>query len=88
MSTKHKHYDCIVAWAEGKEIEVRAPGQYWGPMVVANPVWKLEDEYRIKPEPKADLVHRSTATVSGALREVVMTFDHYTGEMKSCKVVV
>ena len=23
MTTKHKHYDCIVAWAEGKEIEVK-----------------------------------------------------------------
>lgn len=53
MSNKHPHYDSIVAWAEGKTIQVLCSGDhYWYD-------WKLDDvapafcrdnEYRVKPE--------------------------------------
>ena len=48
--TKHKHYDCIVAWAEGKKIETRETFQHeW--RVIENPSWSIGNEYRIKKEP-------------------------------------
>lgn len=53
---KHKHYDCIVAWAEGKEIQVRWNKGVWFKLI--DSVWSDNDEieYRIKPEPKPDVV--------------------------------
>ena len=47
--TKHKHYDCIVAWAEGNEIEFRVEqGCPW--TTTADPHWREEIEYRVKPK--------------------------------------
>ena len=53
MNGRHPHYDTIVAWAEGKTIQVLCTGdRYWYD-------WKLDDvapafcrdiEYRVKPE--------------------------------------
>ena len=47
---RHKHYDLIVAWAEGKKIEKRLSKKDW--IDCHYPVWFDNDEYRIKPEPK------------------------------------
>jgi len=46
---KHKHYDCIVAWAEGKKVEYFAYGVWddW----VETVGWHEAYEYRIKKEP-------------------------------------
>ena len=47
---KHKHYDCIVAWAEGKQIQYKNSDGIW---VDSNcPHWAELTEYRIKPELK------------------------------------
>lgn len=53
---KHKHYDCIVAWAEGKEIQVRWNKGVWFKLI--DSVWSDNDEieYRIKPELKPDVI--------------------------------
>ena len=60
---KHKHYDCIVAWAEGKKIERRRfPEDEWH--IVTNPQWHTSDEYRIKKEPAIEVkyyAHHSTS---------------------------
>ena len=46
---KHKHYECIVAWAEGKQIQGRIPGSFtWND--ISRPCWDESLEYRIKPE--------------------------------------
>ena len=49
---KHKHYDMIGAWAEGKAIQGKVDGSInWHDIV--NPAWDgIEIEYRIKPEPR------------------------------------
>ena len=48
--SRHKHYDCIVAWAEGKKIEFYCPlNKKW--FVTTEPQWHLDFEYRIKKEP-------------------------------------
>ena len=51
---KHKHYELIVAWAEGKQIQVRAHNLVWEDR--ENPLWAADREYRIKPEPIPDIV--------------------------------
>lgn len=52
---KHKHYDCIVAWANGAKIEARFPNGEWQDFCY--PSWDGKDiEYRIKPMPKPDVV--------------------------------
>jgi hypothetical protein len=45
---KHKHYDCIVAWAGGAEIEVLYET---GWTLLEQPFWTEENQYRVKPEP-------------------------------------
>lgn len=53
---KHKHYDMIVAWAEGKKIQLMT-GKGWEDWVGKfSPHWNDDMEYRIKPEPKPDVV--------------------------------
>ena len=47
---KHKHYECIVAWAEGKEIQVRYEKHDWEDLATSYPGWYPHQEYRIKPE--------------------------------------
>jgi hypothetical protein len=49
MGTKHKHYDVIVAWAAGEEIEYRLdPNDSW--LSIVDPSWNSSTEYRIKPK--------------------------------------
>jgi hypothetical protein len=56
---KHKHYDIIVAWAEGKDIQWNNNGVWHN--VSANPFWYDFTEYRIKPNsvacPRCGKVH-------------------------------
>lgn len=47
---KHKHYDCIVAWASGEKIEFRINKNFtWEEL--EEPLWNNDFEYRIKKEP-------------------------------------
>ena len=47
---KHKHYDCIVAWAAGAEIEFLST--FTGNFERATtPDWDEDTQYRIKKEP-------------------------------------
>jgi len=48
---KHKHYECIVAWAEGKQIQ-RYSNVFLNWFECAFPEWELDAEYRIKPNTK------------------------------------
>jgi len=54
MSTKHQHYEMIVAWAEGKEVEYRPAGidgAYDSWERVINPhVFDEYNVFRIKPK--------------------------------------
>jgi hypothetical protein len=54
---KHKHYDCIVAWAEGKNIQSKAfSHSEWEDVDMHGEEWYEHYTYRIKPEPKPDIV--------------------------------
>lgn len=51
MGKKHKHYDCIVAWASGEEIQYRiSPCDEW--CNIYDPSWDNDIEYRVKPKNK------------------------------------
>ena len=58
MNKRHKLYDVIVAWAEGKEIQVKyamsSDWEDWDSHIC--PSFVGVTEYRIKPEPKPDVV--------------------------------
>jgi hypothetical protein len=91
---KHKHYDCIVAWAEGKEIQFK--GDHYGGWitVLGAASWSESNEYRIKPEPKPDVVvfvpvidfrlYRTEQRDGDNLR---LTFDGETGKLKTAEVI-
>jgi hypothetical protein len=52
---KHKHYDLIVAWAEGKDIQwFDAIKMTWQDF--SDGRFYPSTKYRIKPEPKPDVV--------------------------------
>ena len=54
---KHKHYDLIVAWADGAEIQVKAFSHSdWEDVDMNGEEWYEHYTYRIKPEPKPDVV--------------------------------
>ena len=58
MKKPHKHAELIKAWADGAEIEVLCGKDYWE--VRQHPNWHPDDEFRIKPEPKPDVVEELT----------------------------
>jgi len=47
MRTKHKHYDVIVAWANGEEIQYEHKGSW---IDINDPDWYETVNYRIKPK--------------------------------------
>lgn len=103
----HKHAELIKAWADGAEIEYKffCGGTQWSDWLPMNDgSWtnSPEYEYRIKPEPKRDMVFKLTAfmTESSKLdlydwyvcddkrpKNLQLTFDGETGELKSAEVL-
>ena len=54
----HKHAELIKAWADGAEIQLKGRNGEW---IDIFPDWQEECEYRIKHEPKPDVVWFVTA---------------------------
>jgi hypothetical protein len=50
MTSKHKHYDVIVAWAEGKPIQFKSECGSWKDFKGDIPSFMWFDEWRVKPE--------------------------------------
>jgi len=90
MKTPHKHAELIKAWADGAEIEVMTDDRSWRLML--SPRWESK-EYRIKPEPKPDIVEYRYAErqylvpVEEAVANLKLTFDGETGKLKSAEVL-
>ena len=52
MKQRHKHADVIIAWAEGKDVQVwDSINKRWVDLVLADPNFRA-DKYRIKPPAK------------------------------------
>ena len=60
----HKHAELIKAWADGAEIEIKGiVSDDW--YLDKHPSWNIWDIYRIKPEPKPDVVAKGIIEWSG-----------------------
>lgn len=56
MKTPHKHAELIKAWADGAEIEYFSKTTLeW--CLITVPTWADNAEFRVKPEPKPDVVY-------------------------------
>jgi hypothetical protein len=101
MGKPHKHAELIKAWADGAEIQYRADSN-WYDCTSNSPMWDETQEYRIKPEPKPDVVlfvvyewnpinERTYSSVpnqnQGQFSNLKLTFDGETGKLKSAEVL-
>lgn len=95
-SKHHKHHDLIIAWAKGAKIESRPFGNgAWGSP--RPPQWLDHYEYRIKPEPKPDIVSNimvvrpipvgSLCSDGKHYDEVKCTYDGETGKLKAVELI-
>jgi len=97
MKTPHKHAALIKAWADGAEIEFR-----WDCLDdwrrITTPRWDQDGDYRIKPEPKPDVVFLKKAFLLGTKVHIYiaedwggenlkLTFDRETGKLKAAEVI-
>ena len=93
----HKHAELIKAWADGAAIQtwVESAGR-WEDNI--NPMWLEEVEYRIKPEPKPDIVrylsfvhpsgdHCFIRSDKDMNSDIKVIFDSETKRLKSVEVV-
>lgn len=98
----HKHAELIKAWADGAEIQISVSrGELWEDAQPNFLVWNDEYQYRIKPEPKPDVVAKEHIqlhhfqnsphpTVVGdrtKIPNILFRFDGETGELKSAEVL-
>ncbi len=98
----HKHAELIKAWADGAEIQFKSALKEEWHDAEGNPDWHENLEYRIKPEPKPDVVlgHHFYAEPSlhtpsrwcivsdqDKDNNILLTFDGETGELKSAEVL-
>jgi len=92
---RHKHADEIIAWANGAEIQIYVSKRGdWMWVDTCEPMWLESAKYRIKPEPKPDVVVRYGAKLRGGLYvepwgnpNLKLTFDGETGELKAAEVL-
>ena len=93
---KHKHAELITAWADGAEIEEwQEHLQVWE--TDKNPTWFTGQIYRIKPEPKPDVVEylrvgRRTYSLTfewsdSPRANLKLIYDGETGELKNAEVI-
>jgi hypothetical protein len=92
--TKHIHYEAIMAWANGADIEMADHDNgVW--FDIPNPSWYDYIEYRIKQAPKPDVVHEVLIVCgmsAGPLlyaaspleANCVLVFDGETHQLKGC----
>ena len=92
--TKHIHYDTIMAWANGAAIEMRDDQRAtWHD--VDSPSWYSSIIYRVKPQPKPDLVREALIVnslsagpmlyaASPSETNIALVFDGESGKLKEC----
>jgi len=83
MNAPRKHAELIKAWADGAEIQARMQTGEWFDCPV--PSWIPNDEYRIKPEPRPDIVlyccvHRVDVLHNDQYCFITNARGHYKGD--------
>ena len=94
---KHPHAELIKAWADGAEIQVFHPNLDTWDDCTYNPSWMVNIKYRIKPEPKPDVVEyfrvgRRTYSLTfewsdSPRANLKLIYDGETGDLKSAEVI-
>jgi len=91
---RHKHADLICAWANGAQIQTYILfTEEW--IDTLAPVWVEGSRYRVKPEPKPDLIKKCDIDSRLAIWDcdprgnpnLKLTFDGETGELKAAEVL-
>ena len=93
---RHKHADEIIAWANGAKIQNKFGDDQW--FDTLKPHWDIDREYRIKPEPKPDVVeyysigigkHHVFCAIGDSWEKpnLKLTFDGETDKLKSAEVM-
>ena len=89
---KHKHAELIKAWADGAQIEyLFTDTNEWCPALT--PRWAKSVQYRVKPEPKPDVVRYVDTDeyygqpIQTHFANLKITFDGETGKLKSAEVI-
>ena len=91
MKTPHKHAELIKAWADGAEIEVERILYGW--VNAPSPQWLEQAVYRIKPEPKPDVVRNFEIHIDGSVwlntanMNIRLTFSGENNKLKSAEVI-
>lgn len=92
----HKHAELIKAWADGLQIEAFNPEhQKW--IATSNPGWFLDIEYRVKPYEVPDVIFEGCVQYDSGLgveflrdvaqKNIRLSFNYWTGELKSAEVL-
>lgn len=84
MTIKHKHYDVIVAFAEGKIIQCKF-NDIWRNM--NTPMFKPDREYRVKPEPEVLRRRYTVWTDDGAEVEFKLLITIEDGKATSVRLL-
>ena len=94
---KHKHAELIHAWADGAEIQQYMISLDGWEDCTYDPSWNVNKEYRIKPEPKPDVVEylrvgRRTYSLTfewsdSPRANLKLIYDGETGDLKSAEVI-
>ena len=88
MNQRHKHADVVIAWAEGKAVQVWDDGaKCWCDVVKSIPFFDKDWEYRIKPPPKKYRVAlfrlsseaASTYTACTDIQEEADSYEQHSG---------
>ena len=91
---RHKHAEEIIAWVNGAQIELyQINTNEW--IDAPTPLWCAVTQYRVKPEPKPDVVVRygASAYQTGLIVDpwenpnLKLTFSGETGELKAAEVM-
>ena len=82
---KHKHAELIKAWADGAEIQIFSKlFNEW--RFISEPDWNKDYQYRIKPEPKPDVIRLVIANNENGDEKIKLIFDGETGDLKGAEV--
>jgi len=91
----HVHHDLIVAWAKGAKIEFWNDSKdHWENS--STPQWTVSHLYRIKPEPKPDIIRsysvcfdksKNRALCHERSDTLMLIFDGETGKLKDAQVL-
>ena len=92
MKQPHKHAELIKAWADGAVIQIKLQNGNWEECATWGVSWDPDYEYRIKPEPKPDVVRELFVTEDEVYfhlqrKNLTLTFDGETGKLKSAEVL-